>query len=89
MQVEDECRKDVTTRLRRVEGQIAGIINMIEQDRDCADIVTQLSAASKALNRAGLRVISDGISQCAVAQERGEEPPISAEKMQRLFLSLA
>lgn len=89
MQVEDECRKDVINRLRRVEGQIAGIVNMIENERECADIVTQLSAASKALNRAGLRVISDGISQCAVAEERGEEPPISADKIQRLFLSLA
>lgn len=89
MQVEDECRKEVVLRLRRVQGQVAGIISMIEDGRDCAEIVTQMSAASKALDRAGLRVISDGISQCAVARERGEEPPISQQQLERLFLSLA
>ncbi len=89
MQIEEECRANVVTRLSRVQGQIAGIINMIEEGRECTDIVTQLSAASKALDRAGLRVISDGISQCAVAKERGEEPPISLDQLERLFLSLA
>jgi DNA-binding FrmR family transcriptional regulator len=89
MQVEEECRKNVVMRLKRVQGQVAGIISMIEDGRDCAEIVTQMSAASKALDRAALRVISDGISQCAVARERGEEPPISSEQLERLFLSLA
>ena len=89
MQIEEECRANVVTRLSRVQGQIAGIINMIEEGRECTDIVTQLSAASTALDRAGLRVISDGISQCAVAKERGEETPISLDQLERLFLSLA
>ena len=53
MHIEDACRKDVLTRLRRVQGQIAGIIAMIEDGRDCVDVVTQLSAASRALDRAG------------------------------------
>lgn len=89
MQIEDECRANVVTRLSRIQGQIAGIIKMIDDGRECTDIVTQLSAASKALDRAGLRVISDGISQCAVAKERGEEPPMSLDQLERLFLSLA
>lgn len=89
MQIEGACRQDVVNRLRRVQGQVAGIISMIEDGRECTDIVTQLAAASRALDRAGLRVVSDGIQQCATAQVRGEEPPISPEQLERLFLSLA
>ena len=89
MHIEDACRKDVLTRLRRVQGQIAGIIAMIEDGRDCVDVVTQMSAASSALNRAGLKVVADGMQQCAVAVERGEQPPVDGKTLERLFLSLA
>ena len=89
MQIDESCRRDVTTRLRRVEGQIAGIIAMIEDGRDCADIVTQVSAASKALDRAGLRVVVDGMQQCAAAAERGEQAPMDIAQLEKLFLSLA
>jgi DNA-binding FrmR family transcriptional regulator len=89
MQIEDSCRRDVTTRLRRVQGQITGILAMIEEGRDCADIVTQMSAASKALERAGLRVVVDGMQQCAAASQRGEAPPMDIARLERLFLSLA
>ena len=89
MQIDDTCRRDVTTRLRRVQGQVAGIIAMIEEGRECADIVTQVSAASKALDRAGLRIVVDGMQQCAAAAERGEAPPMEAAKLEKLFLPLS
>lgn len=89
MQMEEACRRDVTTRLRRVSGQIAGIIAMIEDGRECVDVVTQLAAASRALDRAGLKVVADGMQQCAAATERGEEPPMDVAQLERLFLSLA
>ena len=89
MQIEDSCRHDVTNRLRRVQGQIAGIIAMVEDGRECADIVTQVAAASKALDRAGLRIVVDGMQQCAAAAERGEQPPMEVAKLERLFLSLS
>lgn len=89
MHLEDSCRQEVVTRLRRVHGQVAGIITMIEEGRECSDIVTQVAAASRALDRAGLRVVSDGLRQCALAQIRGDEPPMSPEFLERLFLSLA
>ena len=88
MQMEDSCRSDVLVRMRRVQGQVAGIIAMIEDGRDCVDVVTQLSAASSAMNRAGFKVVSDGMQQCATAAERGEEPPIDPQKLEKLFLSL-
>lgn len=89
MELDEGCRREVTNRLRRVQGQLAGIITMIDNGRDCADIVTQLAAASKALDRAGLRVVSDGLRQCAVATARGDEPPMSPEQLEKLFLSLS
>lgn len=89
MQIEGSCRQDVVNRLRRVQGQVNGIIGMIEEGRDCTDVVTQLAAASRAMDRAGLRIISDGLQQCAAATARGEEPPMTPEQLQKLFLSLA
>ena len=53
-------------RLRRAQGQIGGVIKMIEERRDCADVVTQLAAASRALDRAGFKIIATGLQQCAL-----------------------
>ena len=89
MNIDDTCRHDVVTRLRRVQGQVAGIIAMIEDGRDCVDVVTQVAAASRALDRAGLKVVSNGMQQCAAAVQRGDAPPLEPEKLERLFLSLS
>jgi DNA-binding FrmR family transcriptional regulator len=89
MELEETCRRDVVTRLRRVQGQVAGIITMIEDGRECGDIVTQFAAVSRALDRAGFKVVSNGLQQCAAAQERGEDPPMSTEQLEKLFLALA
>ena len=89
MQIDEGRGRDVTTRLRRVQGQIAGIIAMIDDGRECSDIVMQVAAASKALDRAGLRIVIDGMQQCAQASGRGEEPPMDVAQLEKLFLSLA
>ena len=52
----------VLNRLRRAQGQLAGVISMIEQGRDCKDVVTQLAAVSRALDRAGLQDCRDRIT---------------------------
>jgi DNA-binding FrmR family transcriptional regulator len=79
---------DVVNRLKRIEGQIGGVIRMIEGGRDCAAVVTQLAAASKALNRAGFAVISTGMRHCSTAEE-GETREVDLRELERLFLSLA
>ncbi|HZC52089.1 MAG TPA: metal-sensitive transcriptional regulator [Mycobacterium sp.] len=89
MQLEEKASGDVARRLRRVEGQLGGIIRMLEQGRDCADIVTQLAAASRALDRAGFRLLSSGMQQCLDATAKGKPAPMSPEEMEKLFLSLA
>ncbi len=87
--MDDVCRREVVTRLKRVQGQVAGIVSMIEDGRDCGEVVTQLAAVSRALDRAGFKVVANGLQQCATAEGRGEKPPMSAEQLEKLFLALA
>jgi DNA-binding FrmR family transcriptional regulator len=80
---------EVVARLRRVEGQIGGVIRMIETGRDCRDIVTQLAAASRALDRAGFKLLSTQLRYCLAATAAGEPAPINEQALEKLFLSLA
>ena len=86
MDIEPEVSRDIITRLKRARGQIDGVIKMIEDDRPCADVVTQLAAVSKALDRAGFKVVATGLRQCIL---EGENAPMTEEQLERLFLSLA
>ena len=76
----------VVNRLKRAQGQLAAVTRMLEEGRDCKDIVTQLAAVSKALDRAGFKVVASGLQQC---WERGDEAPMTQEQLEKLFLSLA
>jgi DNA-binding FrmR family transcriptional regulator len=86
MQVDDEAIGAVLNRLRRAQGQLAGVIAMIESGRDCKDVVTQLAAVSRALDRAGFKIVASGMRQCLAAD--GEAPMTEAE-LEKLFLALA
>ena len=81
----DEMQSDIR-RLNRARGQIGGIVKMIEEGRDCKDIVTQLAAVSKALDRAGFAVIATGLREC-ITNPEGETMDVA--QMEKLFLSLA
>jgi DNA-binding FrmR family transcriptional regulator len=89
MQLGDELCGDLIKRLRRVEGQLGGIVRMIEDGRDCQEVVTQLAAASKALDRAGFKLVSGGMRQCMEAVIAGDAEPMDPAVMERLFLALA
>jgi DNA-binding FrmR family transcriptional regulator len=88
MDVEMAQLEDVLGRLKRVQGQVGGIIRMIEEGRDCSDVVTQLAAASRALDRAGFKIIATGMRQCMVTDDVGTRRLDEAE-LERLFLTLA
>ncbi|MET8455601.1 metal-sensitive transcriptional regulator [Streptomyces parvulus] len=85
--------KAVLNRLRRAQGQISGVIRMIEEGRDCEEVVTQLAAASRALDRAGFAIIATGLQQCLTEVENGSRTPEDRDEMrgrlETLFLSLA
>jgi DNA-binding FrmR family transcriptional regulator len=72
----------------RAEGEIGAVIRMIGHGRDCADVVTQLAAVSRALDRAGFTFIATGLRQCTAA-EGEDDPHLDEAKLERLFLSLA
>lgn len=84
MQLEPNELNAVVKRLKRAQGQLGGIIKMIEEERDCQEVVTQLAAVSKAIDRAGFAVIAAGLSQCLREEA---EPDLS--QLEKLFLSLA
>lgn len=89
MQTEPDTVEDVVRRLRRAEGQIRGVIAMLETGRDCAEVVTQLAAASRALDRAGFKIIASGLQQCVSAKNAGKDQTANFAQMEKLFLSLA
>lgn len=90
MDVDSQTMADVIRRLRRAQGQVGGVIKMIEEGRDCGDVVTQLAAASRALDRAGFKIIATGLRQCALEeQDGGGTGGQDQAQLEKLFLSLA
>ncbi|WP_221245259.1 metal-sensitive transcriptional regulator [Actinoplanes campanulatus] len=81
--------RDALTRLKRAQGQLGAVISMIENGEDCKRVLTQLAAVSSAVDRAGFKIIATGMRECQAARERGEEPPMSDEELEKLFLSLS
>ncbi len=89
MELDNGATDEIVKRLRRIEGQVGGVIRMLEDGRDCADIVTQMAAVSKAFDRAGYKLLASGMRQCMSAAAAGEVEPLSPDQMEKLFLSLA
>lgn len=79
----------VLNRLRRAQGQLAGVIAMIEQGRDCKDVVTQLAAVSRALDRAGFKIVASGLRECVTGGSASGAAPLSQAELEKLFLALA
>jgi DNA-binding FrmR family transcriptional regulator len=90
---DENAMVEVLNRLRRAQGQLAGVISMIEAGRDCKDVVTQLAAVSKALDRAGFKIVATGLRECVLGAsadgaKKGKSALTEAE-LEKLFLSLA
>lgn len=85
MKIETAQLSDVVSRLHKAQGQLGGIVKMLESGRDCTQIVTQVAAASRAVDRAGLEIVTAGLKQCLVTDANVEE----VKALEKLFLSLA
>ncbi len=83
----EETIAAISTRMKRAQGQIGGIIRMIEEGRNCDEIVTQMSAVSKAVHTAAFTLISASLEECII-DGRDDQKAVS-EKLRKLFLSLA
>ena len=77
----------VVNRIKRARGQLDGVLRMLEEGRDCEDVVTQLAAVSRALDRAGFAIVATGLQQCLAAGDGMDS--VDMKKMEKLFLSLA
>lgn len=86
---DDDSVKPVLNRLRRAHGQLAGVITMIESGRDCKDVVTQLAAVSRALDRAGFKIVATGLRECLADDPPSGKAALSVDELEKLFLALA
>lgn len=86
LELSSDEKAAILNRLRRAHGQIAGVLRMVEEDRDCRDIVTQLSAARKALDRSGFALINGGLRRCLSRADAGGAEQL--KDLERLFLHL-
>ncbi|MEI8336754.1 MAG: metal-sensitive transcriptional regulator [Actinomycetes bacterium] len=89
MKLNDEVKGELGKRLRRIEGQVRGIQNMLAEDRECRDIVTQLAAATKALEQVGFRMLASGLASCLEDPEKAAAEGYPINEVERLFLKLA
>ncbi len=83
-----EARASIN-RLRRAHGQLAGVIAMMENGRSCKDVVTQLSAVSRALDKAGFAIVASGLRECITGEGSGGDEAMTQAELEKLFLSLA
>lgn len=87
---DEEARKKILNRLKRARGQLNAVIESVEGGGRCRDVVTQLSAVSSALDKAGFAIIATAMRDC-VADPEGlnRTDDITTEELEKLFLSLA
>lgn len=85
-----DAQTRVLHRLRRARGQLDAVIAAVEAERPCRDVVTQLSAVSRALDRAGFAIVSSAMKECLADPDQTRPADgLTAEELERLFLMLA
>ena len=77
----------ITKRVKRAQGQLGAVARMLEEGRNCEEIVTQMSAVSKAVNTAAFTLISASLKECIV-EGKSDSDAMTAQ-LQKLFSSLA
>ena len=82
--------KPVINRPRRAQGQLGAVISMVEQGKDCRSVVTQLSAVSSALDKAGFAIIATAMKECVAEDGKPtKDGDLSVDDLEKLFLSLS
>lgn len=89
MDAEAQEVKKIVNRLRRAQGQLAAVVTMVESGRDCRDVVTQLSAVSSALDKAGFAIIATAMRECMAEGADAADDKPTVEDLEKLFLSLS
>ncbi len=88
-ELDEEHVADLQRRLRKIEGQVRGLHQMLGDNRDCREIVTQIAAANKALEQVGFLLVSAGLTWCLEDPERSAAVGYDVTDVQKMFLKLA
>ena len=89
MQIPDDVIHDVRTRVRRAAGQVQAIERMLVEGRECREVVTQISAATKALEQAGFKLVAAGLTYCVENPAAAEADGYARDDVERMFMKLA
>ena len=89
MQIPDDVIDDVRKRVRRAAGQVQAIERMLVEGRECREVVTQISAATKALEQAGFKLVAAGLTYCVENPEEAEADGYARDDVERMFMKLA
>lgn len=88
MQIPEETTDDLIRRLRRIEGQVRGIQAMLGDRRDCADVVTQIAAASKALEQVGFKLVASGLTYCIANPDEAADQGYDVDRVEKMFMKI-
>ena len=89
MELPDDTIDDLQRRLRRVEGQVRGIQTMLTEQRECADVVTQIAAASKALDQVGFKLVASGLTYCLSHPDEAAESGYDLDRVEKMFMKIS
>jgi len=89
VEIDEATLEDLQRRLRRAEGQVRGVQQMLAEGRDCRDVVTQLTASIKALEQVGFGLVAAGLTWCVSNPDAAKAEGYDLADVQRLFLKLA
>lgn len=86
----ENTQADVISRLKKIEGQVRGLQKMIDERKDCAEIVNQLAAARQALDKVGFLILTHRLEECMRKRiEKGADAETAIQEAMKLFLTLA
>src|SRR6185503_1887132 len=80
-----EGKDAIVKRLHRIEGQVRGIERMIDEDRYCVDVLTQIGAVTTALESLAFRILDDHVEHCVTGALASGDPDAAAEKSRELL----
>lgn len=89
MKLPDETVSELLRRLRKIEGQVRGIQSMLSDQRECADVVTQIAAASKALEQVGFKLVASGLTYCLTHPEAAADAGYDVDRVEKMFMKIS
>jgi DNA-binding FrmR family transcriptional regulator len=89
MELPEDVVLDVRKRLRRAAGQVQAVERMLDEGRECRDVITQLSAANRALEQAGFKIVSAGLTYCIEHPEEAEASGYPIAEVEKMFMRLS